>query len=147
MISNFETKRELKPLSFATWEKYCVYLLLVSTVTILSFGCGGPGPGSDKTSVSGIVKFNGEPLQAGMITFVLEEDARWRVTTTIREGGKFKVLNAPKGKVLVGIDTEIFAGEDVYTKIPSEYGNPKTSGIVWEIVPGADPKTFELEDK
>ena len=149
MQDNFENRIGLKPVDVVAKSCRHIHLLIPVLLIALLTGCGGePAPAEDRAAVNGVVSLEGEPLKGGTITFVLVEDKRWRVTTSIRADGTFKVQNAPKGPVRVGIETETFAQEkDSYTKIPAVYGNPKTSGLVWDVVAGAPPKTFDLKNK
>ena len=115
------------------------FLLLFSVLCCP--GCGKPKPDPNRTLISGSVVFKGTPLRAGMITLTSEDSPERRMSCIIRPDGTFSVENAPKGKVLVGIDTRTFSPEiggsaELYQKIPVRYADPATSGLSLEIPPG-----------
>jgi hypothetical protein len=103
-------------------------------------GCGKrPQAIKDRASLSGTVKFNGQPLPAG--TVGLESTVGPAATAiSIGDGGFFSTDRAPIGKNLVTVDTRsIQVGNPAaYVPIPDKYSNPRTSELAVDVKPGAN---------
>jgi hypothetical protein len=110
-------------------------------------GCG-PEPYVDpnRTSISGTVTFNGEPLKAGTITF--ESKGKGIATSvSIRSEGRYATNRVPLGTNAVSIDTQSvqFGSPKLYVKIPERYVDPSTSGLSADVKPGTNENVnFEL---
>ena len=105
--------------------------------------CVGCGKATDpnRTPVSGSVIFEGEALRCGSIVFTSTEDAHRRATCMIRSDGTYSVANAPKGKVIITVETasvspKLGGPAEFYKEIPKEFGNVETSGLSLEVPPG-----------
>jgi hypothetical protein len=127
-------------------------LLFVPGLLILLSGCGG-GVGS----VSGEVKYNGQPLPNGRITFICSGGTKPSLSADIANG-RYEIANVPVGPVEVTVETFELRADSVpggpppppvpkgykYIKIPTRYGNAKESGLGFEVVSGPQTKDFAL---
>ncbi len=68
------------------------FVSLTAFATILA-GCGGSGDGLPREPISGKVSLNGQPIEKGMITFVLK-NAPEPVVTALIEKGEFQLPRA-----------------------------------------------------
>ena len=116
-------------------------------------GCGGGGVGN----VSGEVKYNGQPLPNGRVTFVCSGGTKPALSADITEG-KYQIANVPAGPVEVTVETFNRRADPVpggpppdpvpkgfkYVKIPPRYASPKDSGLGFEVVRGDQTKDFAL---
>ncbi len=121
-------------------------------------GCSGnktDGGNFAGTKVSGTVKLDGKPVDAGIITVM--DDKGHSCSTQIEDGGTFTLNNAPIGKVYVGVNTMAVKGQAMMNNanmkgksrerivdVPAKYLEPKQSGIVKEIEAG---KSLDIELK
>jgi hypothetical protein len=87
---------------------------------------------------TGIVRFDGQPLKGGTITFTSKENPILSVTTSIRAAGNYRTDRAPTGKSIVTVETESLhhGNEAAYIKIPAKYSDPATSGLEVDLKPG-----------
>jgi len=112
-------------------------------------GCGGGGP--ELVPVKGTVKYKGQPLPTGSITF---HPAKGRPATgTIKDGAIQDVTTVTAGdgatagtaKVTVQANS---GGGDMYAPrkslIPDKYGDPEKSGLTAEIKAGGGDLAFDL---
>jgi len=117
--------------------------------------CILPGCGDDKSSVSGTVTFDGQPVARGTITFAKSEGELVREGAIIREGsfqanlppGNYKIeLNAQKvvgkrkQKGFDGKDEEVELTEELF---PERY-NAKTE-LAAKIDPGANTVKLNIK--
>lgn len=88
-----------------------------------------------RVAVKGTVTLDGKPLTGGSILFVLADNNKMMVRTMIQPDGTFSVADAPQGKAIVSVDTEIcrMGNPAAYMPIPAKYRNMKTSGLIVEI--------------
>jgi hypothetical protein len=133
--------------------------------TVAMSGCGG-GTGD----VSGVVKFKGQPLEGGQISF--KGGKGKLVGFDINPDGTFLATGVPTGKVKVAVSSldgekmvEHFRkasaagrGESkapppkgdpskMYTKLPPKYGDPDASDITIDVKAGKnDNVTIDLKD-
>jgi len=132
-------------------------LLVVSTVA----GCD-----AGRGNVSGEVKYNGQPLPSGQITFLSQAGDKKVVTAQI-EDGKYTVNDLPAGPAVITVRTTppprpaadpggraikppegsqevapTAAGK--YVPIPARYGNPDQSGLNYTVTGGNQTHTVEL---
>jgi hypothetical protein len=123
------------------------YSALGAVILLFASGCG-PSQKEDpnRSTVSGVVTLDGNPLPAGNITFDAVEGPL--STTTMITKGVYSTSRAALGKNEVSIETESLkigfpAG---YVKIPAKYTDTATSGLTAEIKPGANEAVnFELK--
>lgn len=128
----------------------------VGLLVFVAAGCGRP------PQVSGTVTVNGSPLPAGQVTFLCDGGSKPAITGRISENGTYAIANLPKGRARVSVQTfeprpkppsgvdpgtgiDYSVGwEDTgpYVPIPARYHSPRTSGLVYEIRPGA--QTFDI---
>lgn len=138
-------KQDHKPLfATASWRGA---LLAASCMGAILVGCG-PKPVVDenRTSISGVVTLNGEPLKAGKIRFDSKDTGRG-TSASIRSEGRYSTNRVPLGENIVTIDTEVlqFGSPHLYTKIPEKYADPSRSGLSVDVQPGTNENVnFEL---
>ncbi|MBN9120713.1 MAG: hypothetical protein J0I06_16450, partial [Planctomycetes bacterium] len=75
------------------------FVALAAGLLVPLSGCGG-GIGN----VSGEVKFNGQPLQNGRVTFVCSGGAKPALSAEIKDG-RYAIANVPAGPVEVTVET------------------------------------------
>jgi len=138
------------------WLGCCALLAAVSAT-----GCGG-----GKGSVSGTVKFKGEPLPGGQVTFASEAGDKPVVNSGISADGKYKVESLPAGSAQVGVKTippppkaagpmqgkgldpslggGAAATPGKYVPIPTKYADPTKSGLKCTVVGGKE-SNFDID--
>ncbi len=106
-------------------------VLAVIGILPLTFGCGRSGPA--RYPVTGVVSWQGKPLETGAVMFVPEDGPA--VTSTIDTNGRYR-LNAAAGDhgVAVAALPEPPPDADVMTYmaqplIPPRFGRAETSGL------------------
>jgi hypothetical protein len=114
-------------------------VLLFASLSCL--GCGDNG----LSTVSGTVTYCGKPVTGGVITFLLVENDRelTRMFGGIDHEGNFRITDVPRGRLLVGIETETtkatidYVGQEHtmlrYIPIPTKYSDPYTSGLSCDV--------------
>ncbi len=113
--------------------------LVAAALIPASLGCG-PEPQVDenRTTVSGHVTFDGQPLQGGTITF---SSPKTGIGTAVMIGGGGYVTNrVPIGPNVVTIETEslLFGNQKAYVRIPAKYSDPSQSGLEVDIKAGVN---------
>ncbi len=76
-----------------------MHLPWLALLGLVISGCGQP-----RGNVSGEVKFKGEPLPTGRITFLCKE-GKHEVFSGLIDKGKFEILNIPAGPSVVTVAT------------------------------------------
>lgn len=135
-------------------------LLLALLPLLMVFGCGGP---DNRAEVTGTVRFNGEPLPTGTISFVPTEGNSGPSSGGIITDGKYQVPRAKGvtvGKNKVSIYSTVKSGrkitQDQYRGgkdlmdewvqvIPSKYN--VQSEIICTVQPGSNQLDFDLKGK
>ncbi len=129
-----------------------LFVVLAAGLFVPLSGCGG-----GVANVSGEVKFEGQPLQNGRVTFVCSGGNRPSLSADIKEG-RYEIANVPAGPVEVIVETFNRRADPVpggpppapvpkdykYVKIPARYSNAKESGLGFEAVNGDQAKNFDL---
>lgn len=129
---------------------------LVATAGLLGIGCGSrPG------TISGEVKYNGQPIPSGTITF-LSQAGKHQVAAANIVAGKYTVKGLEPGPAKVTVVTLPPArgglpptGRPIdapspttlpgrYMPINKKYANPDQSGLTHDVRPGAQEKNFDL---
>jgi hypothetical protein len=115
------------------------------------------GCGARKGSVSGVVKFNGQPLPSGTIFFLSK--ATQQVVSAKIDDGKYSIPDLPAGMSQVSVTTTppttpgrlpgnrqapASTAPGKYVPIPQKYANPETSGLSFEVKGGQQTKDFDL---
>jgi hypothetical protein len=133
--------------------------LLAVCVAVLASGCG-----SRRATITGEVKYNGAPLPAGTITFLVQAGEKQVVAAEIVDGkytvkgidvgqAKVAVMTLPPakgglpprgGKAVEAPSTFSSSPAGKYVPIPLKYANPDQSGLTYEIKPGSQTKDFDL---
>jgi hypothetical protein len=123
-------------------------LVAAAFMSAFLIGCG-PEPFVDKnrTSISGVVTFNGTPLKAGTIRFD-SNDKAIGTSTSIGSDGRYGTNRIPLGQNTVTIETESlkYGSPHLYTKIPEKYADPTKSGLTVDVKEGTNENVnFELK--
>ena len=125
-----------------------VVLLATTLATALLVGCG-PEQHVDenRTSISGVVTYNGQPLKAGTIRFD-SKGSPIGTSTSISKDGRYGTNRIPLGENIVTIETESlqYGSPHLYVKIPDKYADPSRSGLSVNVQPGENENiNFELK--
>jgi hypothetical protein len=105
-----------------------------------------PAADPNRTTVSGQVIFNGQPLKAGAISFESSEKAI--ASTATIKNGNYSTDRAPIGHLAVSVDTTSvkYGDPGSYVKIPAKYADTGTSGLTAEVKPGVNENVnFDLK--
>ncbi|MGH7221696.1 MAG: carboxypeptidase-like regulatory domain-containing protein [Gemmataceae bacterium] len=117
-------------------------------------GCGKSKKGA---KVSGTVKYQGQPLPSGSVTFF---DAKKQIvgTATIKDGS-YSMVDVPTGNVMISVTTPPSFKPDPKhpapqgmkgspppqsVPIPLQYGNPEKSGLSYEVKSGKQDHPIDL---
>lgn len=134
-----------------------VRTLVLGLLAGLALGCGTPPP-ADRAIITGVVKYKGQIMPYGRVTFVSVDDPNLRDPCTINSEGTFVLTNAPVGrcKVVIQINdaydhqTYMVTGKAkpadlVPRDIADKYKNETTTPL--EVTIDPKQKTIELEIK
>jgi hypothetical protein len=125
---------------------------------LAALGCGGR-----TGDVSGQVRFKGEPLPSGRVTFVCEGGDKPVLTADVRDGA-YTIKGAPVGRCKIAVATfeakttrvphmpanvsppggAAAAAAGKYVKIPTRYHDPEQSGLEYTVRAGGQPHDIEL---
>jgi hypothetical protein len=144
-------------MSFLIGRRTSGGLFFLAAAALAALGCGGGG----KASVSGEVKYNGQPLAAGTIAFLFQDGEKQVVHADIVDG-KYSIPSTQTGKAKVTVTATppskghgalpsgatVSAAPSVspekYVPIPAKYGNADQSRLDYEVKGGAQVKDFSL---
>ncbi len=139
--------------------RVCRSLFVLAGLALAASGCGPA-----KAKISGLVKYNGEPLPSGTITFQSDAGDKPVKGTSIVDG-KYTISDFPVGPAKISVITlppatggapptgSAIQGPgssmapvtpDKYVPIPKKYGNPGTSGLTYDVKAGDQTKDFDL---
>ncbi len=136
---------------------------LLSALCLLATGCGPSAP-----SVSGTVRFQGQPLPSGTVLF---HGADGRVEhSLVSADGRYAIANAPLGPVRITVQSHPAAPAGLpsyggrspaapreltptakekrggrHTPIPPRYGDPEQSGLAYTVRAGTQTHDIELK--
>jgi len=111
------------------------------------------------------VTYKTKPLTSGEVHFIGQSDTKPR-SALIGPEGKYEINNAPLGEVRIAVVSIKSAGPPAgpsvggkgkkadrdggpaerQSAIPTKYKDPKTSGLTFTVVPGAQAFDIELKD-
>jgi hypothetical protein len=140
-------------------------LVAVGFLAALAAGCGG----ETKSTVSGSVKLDGNPVPAGRVAFLSQEGSQQVLTAEIKNG-EYTLSGVPVGKAavtVIGAQSRVdrvpnmpanmqppgSAGEGPSAPgpargpnvvIPTRYGSPESSGLVCDVKSGETPFDINL---
>jgi hypothetical protein len=125
-------------------------LVIVLAGVVLAAGIPGKdASGADKADkekgikVQGRVTYQGKPLNGATLVFSPEKKGEPAVTGKTQEDGTYAVSGLKKGSYRIGISK--VDGKTKKSLIPEKYGDPTTSGLVFEVIPGAQTIDIELK--
>jgi hypothetical protein len=161
-------RNHLSPL-WIGWQRRGAKKLALRTTCwcCLAMGFFAPGLGCkgkhsvDYADVSGTVRFKGQPLPGGRVTFVAVEGA-FPGIANIEPNGEYKI-SSPIGEVQIAVDNRMLRGgrttphltrpgaeekpvKGTWIHIPDRYWNPDRSGLKYTVKPGAQIHDIELTD-
>lgn len=138
---------------------------LLSFTLIFAMGCGSSV--GKTVPVSGIVSYNGQPLEGGTIVFrpdrnkgntgpeargIIEADGSYQLFTVV---GQQEQEGAAPGWYQVGVVSTKEADPKAKrigamppppaSRIPIEFANPAASGVTIEVVEGASPGAYDIK--
>lgn len=145
-------------------------LLVVPLCLALVAGCGSNK--STPSKITGHVKYKGDPVTGGSITFYADKGGAY--PALIDPDGTYSIADVPAGPMKVSIETDSIKNRDKkvtygdnrghvqqmspspegaeagvppkYVKIPPKYKDPQTSGLTYDVKYGKQSKDFELTD-
>jgi hypothetical protein len=116
-------------------------------------GCGvlalartGRAPGATPWQLTGKVRYRGEVLPSGTVTFLGADGKRRH--GLIAENGTYKVTGVAPGAAGVGVVSHPrtpagMGGEKAKVHLPPHYARPETSGLTCQVEGG--PQTFDID--
>jgi hypothetical protein len=145
------------------------YGLAIGLLTALA-GCSQRPRSADHVEVTGQVRFQGQPLPGGRVSFVAVNGG-FASVGIIDENGHYQI-NAPVGEVEIGVSNQMLhpnrrqrggrGAEEIasprqkkaggqqaqlvkgyWVNIPSSYADPHTSGLNYTVKP--EPQTYDIE--
>jgi hypothetical protein len=144
-------------------QSHPVVTACVFGLTLLGMaGCGRPGPAVAR--VEGVVMLDGKPLSSGRVTFWpaegrsgsgwIEEDGSFTIGTFRKADGAVigphKVAVTAAAKTPTGppdFDRDGPTTGWPRSPIPARYSNPESSGLTFEVQPGANRFQIDLTAK
>jgi hypothetical protein len=118
----------------------CVMMSVLLVIATVTTGCSpAPAGPKDRATVSGVVKFDGQPLPGGVLNFQSTERPVGAMIM-IKAGGVYSTDRAPLGENVVTVETASlqFGNGAAFVRIPVKYSDPKMSGLVIDVKPGAN---------
>lgn len=122
---------------------------LLSFPLLILMGCSSSN--SKEVVVSGVVKFNGEPLPGGTITFISVNEKDKVATAGINEDGTYSIGKAPVGDVKVTIigpsrPSDKSKGTKPPLTIPKTYEKAESSKLTYTVTTESkQTKDFDLK--
>jgi len=144
-------------------------LVLLTSFAVVALGCGDKNPNAPAV-VSGSVKYKGEVLKAGTVTFHSDKGV---YPAPINSDGTFINRDVPVGECVITVETESLnpnkkketyggerakgmqeqkppagssTGSEFYVQIPKKYGDPKESPLKLTVKRGKQEQNFDLTD-
>lgn len=119
---------------FARCQTACIVLALVGSIMFFA-ACNRPSIRPGRAAVSGSTNYKGQPLPAGIVMFLSENDPTLYGSTIIRPDGTYSMNDVPIGDVWVSIDTRpaLEGGPESFIRIPLKYSKGQTSGLRYTI--------------
>jgi hypothetical protein len=118
-------------------------LFIIATALLASPGCGGPG------EVTGVVKYKGEALTTGTVTFYGETTGAW--SSEIGQDGQYTIRGVPPQKVRIAVVMPLalsIPGMPQLPKsvaIPPKYNDADKSGLTYDVYSGSQIKNLDLD--
>jgi hypothetical protein len=128
--------------------------LSVLAFSLLALAAGGCGRSTG--SVSGKVTYQDKPLPGGYVNFMSQSVTK---TSDIKDDGSYSVSGLPVGTAKISVQglqkRQLAAlpgqgGKDSAPQqkevfVPPQYGNTETSGLQYDVKPGAQPHDIDLK--
>jgi len=130
--------------------------ILAGGLFLLPSGCGFF---ENAGSVSGTVRYKGEPLSEGNVSFI--NDKGQVVTATIDQSGRYSAAHVPVGSAKVTVQVVSAEGPPPVSfgsipkpaqgtatapKVPARYGVPTTSGLKCDVTKGKQEFDIDLKE-
>ena len=115
---------------------------------LVSGGCEHkPSARPDRAAVYGSVKYKGQPVLGGVVSFFSANDSTAMARCIIKVNGTYMLADAPMGATMVAIDTNsiITGAPERYVEIPEKYSSIATSGLTTTVQQGDNTADFDLQ--
>jgi hypothetical protein len=122
---------------------------LAALLALVLCGCDG-----NRGAVAGTVRFAGQPLKTGYVTFTSEANPGVEVSSLIHEGGSYRIADCPPGPVKIAVKAAVpRSGQGRASNkpapapqppIPPRYASPNTSKLTYTVHPGAQEHDIDL---
>jgi hypothetical protein len=121
-------------------------LCICAVLGAYALGCSQESVDPNRTTVSGVITYDGKPLPAGTVSF--ESSEKGIATSAPIKDGLYSTDRAPTGKVAVGVDTAPiqYGNPAKFVAIPVRYADSATSNLTVQIKPG-DNKNVDFDLK
>jgi hypothetical protein len=124
-----------------------LFALLVSGAICVA--CAGCAASSDTGDISGVVKFRGEALPAGTITFI--NDRNGARVGIIQPDGSYSVTGMPTGSARITVIAPLplpkrGKAASKVVPIPTKYADPAESGLSYTVVHGTQTHEVNLTE-
>jgi hypothetical protein len=131
-------------------------LRIVFLVLLAVIGCGG---NKNEFEVSGTVRYQGQPLPTGTVSF-LDSSNQWLASSAINDGTYAIRGKMPDGPVKITVTTlgSSSGGPHPFVlrkkksreplmviPIPAKYGSADQSGLTYTVQPGANEYNIDLQ--
>ena len=121
--------------------------LVVVSATLLFFGWLVLYERIPTGTVTGRITFKGQPLPRGMVVLLTTEDGQIRTYPgLIHKDGTYTVANVPTGPAKVAVASGRSRNDAPADRIPRKYRDPDTSGLSFEMRPGTQNFSVDLQD-
>jgi hypothetical protein len=147
------------------WPCISVRLVAAAVAGMLLAGCGGAPVDAGTFAINGAVTLDGKPLDNAAVAFIGKEGARLATAQT-NTAGKFTIRAAP-GKNVVTVskpsanptppsdEPQLMPSQGEYQKmvvaakseVPAKYGDPKTSGLSYDVTEAMKEVEIALSTK
>jgi hypothetical protein len=127
-------------------RSYLLALLVSGAACVACAGCASSG---DTGDISGVVKFHGQPLPAGTISFI--NDRNGARVGIIQPDGTYSVSGMPTGTARITVVaplplTKLGKASPKVVAIPTKYADPAESGLSYTVVQGTQTHAVDLTD-
>jgi hypothetical protein len=123
-----------------------LWVVLPSLLVSIATGCNNS---ANVATVTGVVRYKGEPLPGGTLTFFGGADHKTQARTLIGQDGTYRLPNPPQGAVKIAVEGPTPPSGKKSAKpavlIPANYANPDTSGLTYTVTDSVQIHDIELK--